>query len=208
MSDEEGNEGEAMFIPLPPQEVLREMQRRHDQHMMEIDDYHHSIARMLDSFNKEQLETFRTMMHGLVTISEGEAQANLAMYEGMVVGILHSSFGICLACHRNHDEVMAQQMEAETLQEETLTAMDGGDPFKPASERPDCQIGGIGMLSDKQLADMEEYGLDDLRSSDDSRLLGFVCMNCGTQYQSIEDRKLRPAGKSGCPGCVNKEKWG
>lgn len=205
--DNEETQGPAFFIPMPS-EILAEMQRRHDQHQMEADDYYHSLARMFDSFNKEQLETFRTMMHGLLQISDGPVQANLALYEGMIVGILHSKFNVCLACNRDHDEVMAQQMEAQALQEETPPAMDGGDPFKPAQPTADLQIDQVGILSDAQLAAMEEYNLDDVRSAEDGRLLGFICINCGMRYVSIEDRMRRPTGKAGCSGCVNKEKWG
>lgn len=209
MSNEEENEGQAMFIPLPPAVVLAEMRRQHDQRLMEADDYHHSVARLLDSMQREQLETFRQLMHGLVMMSEGDSRANLAMYEGLASGILHARYKVCLACDRNHDEVMAQQMAAEEAHEQQeASPRDGGDPFKPFPTPGDLPLGGVGMLSDTQLAKMEEYGLDDLRAESDGSLIGFRCIHCGKDYISIEDRMRRPPRKDGCDGCVNKEKWG
>lgn len=66
-------------------------------------------------------------------------------------------------------------------------------------------------LSDRIKTMAEQYNLDDAWEDLDlggKRFLGWVCLNCKKMYPSIQDRAMKPADKAGCPGCVNKEKWG
>lgn len=64
--------------------------------------------------------------------------------------------------------------------------------------------GGDGATPDKEpeALDMNDYNLE---PADGNTLR---CKGCGMIYSSIQDRALRKSDKSGCPGCVQKEKWG
>lgn len=216
------------FLPFPfggdPEEMMRRMQEQADRKDMQVDDYRHGTARFVDGLTEEQLAALREMLHVIVTNSDPTSRTVPAFYEGVVSGLLHAKFKICLGCDHNHDKVMAEQLQnTENLapnpaaQEDWLDGskgspepMDGGDPFKPVGlGNVDLQIGDEGVLSVTQVENMLKYNLDDVRDSDDGDcLVYFKCVNCGKQYPTIEDRMLRPPDKSGCPGCVQKEKWG
>lgn len=200
------------FLPFPfggdPEEMMRRMQEQADRKDMQVDDYRHGTARFFDSLSEEQLSALREMVHVIVTNAEPTSRTVPAYYEGVVSGLLHAKFKVCLGCDHNHERVMAEQMQ----QSENLApnpAMDGGDPFRPVGiGSVDLEVGQEGVLSVAQVQHMMEYNLDDLRDQDTNVLIGFVCLHCKKQYPSIEDRMLRPADKSGCPGCVHKEQWG
>lgn len=51
-------------------------------------------------------------------------------------------------------------------------------------------------------ATMIEYGL---QRAEDGKL---YCTGCGMEYQSLDDRMLKPPGVSGCSGCQQKSAWG
>lgn len=62
------------------------------------------------------------------------------------------------------------------------------------------------VLTLDQLAKMAEYNLDDVRDIDTHELLGFICLNCGMRYLTIESRMDN--APDSCPGCFHKAKWG
>jgi hypothetical protein len=205
-------EGPGFFLPFPlpiDPEMLEKMRQAKDHEAMVVEDYHHGIARFLDSLNEEQLTAQKSLLHVVAANSKGSSRVIPAYYEGILIGILSAKYGICIGCENNHEKLMAEQLQRESeQQDQPPVPMDGGDPFKPGQKTVDLHIGEGGMLSDEQLANMEQYNLDDLRDEDTGRLMGFVCLGCGMQYPSIEDRMLKPADKGGCSGCVQKEQWG
>lgn len=97
---------------------------------------------------------------------------------GIIAGMLDQKFKVCLACGRNHDAELKDFAPAE---EEEL-------PQKRAAE--------------ETIELMKQYDVEILISG------SLVCKNCETPIASLEDRMLRPPGTAGCPGCVEKEKWG
>jgi len=62
------------------------------------------------------------------------------------------------------------------------------------------------VLSEEELKQMKEYNLDDVRDIDTHELYGFICLNCGQRYPTIEDRMKRRPDE--CSGCFQKAKWG
>lgn len=82
------------------------------------------------------------------------------------------------------------------------------DAIREMDPMADLPLGGTGMLSPSQISQMVEYHLDDLREEGTNKLVGFICLECGYQYPSIEDRMIRPPGIDNCPGCINKTKFG
>lgn len=207
---EEGPGGFFLPFPLPiDPEMLEKMRQAKDHEAMVVEDYHHGIARLFDSLNEEQLTAQKSLLHVVASNSKGSSRVIPAYYEGILIGILSVKYGICIGCENNHEKLMAEQLQREADQQDQPTApMDGGDPYLPADLTVDLKVGQIGFLSDTQIENMQKYNLDDLRSADDNRLMGFVCLGCGIQYPSIEDRMLKPADKGGCSGCVQKEQWG
>jgi hypothetical protein len=61
-------------------------------------------------------------------------------------------------------------------------------------------------LTKKQLAQMKEYNLDDVRDIDTHELYGFICLNCGMRYPTIAERMKKSPEE--CEGCFYKAKWG
>jgi hypothetical protein len=194
------------FPPGFPEEFKQQVLEAITQSRMEIEDFQHGVATFLNSMDKEQLLAFKKVVNYFGKTVDGDT-STIAYFEGVTTGLLHARHSICLGCENDHEELMRNAGMRET-EPVYSPPMDGGNPYEPAPDTPNLAIGEVGMLSDFQLRKMEEYGLDDLRSSDDGRLIGFICVNCKTQYPSITDRMLRPPDKSGCGGCVQKEKWG
>lgn len=56
--------------------------------------------------------------------------------------------------------------------------------------------------AENDLPAMKEYGL--VRKSDGK----LYCTGCGIEYQSLDDRMLRPPGVNGCGSCQQKAAWG
>ncbi len=204
MSDGPGG----FFLPFPFQpdeETLRRMREAHEHQEMIVEDYHHGVARLFNGMTQEQLEAQRTLLHVIVANSKGTSRVIPAYYEGIIKGILATRHGVCIGCDNNHDELIKEQTEREARQD-TLPAMDGGDPFKPGEPLTDLPVGRAGLLSDAQLENMELYHLDDLRTEDEGILIGFRCIKCGLQYPTIEDRMLKQPDD--CHGCQMKDAHG
>jgi hypothetical protein len=82
------------------------------------------------------------------------------------------------ACGDNHDADLAEVLD------------------KPEHEKMD-------EFNEELVADqMKIYGLEA------DAFGGLTCTNCGKSYPSLKDRMLRPPGLDGCPGCVERAKWG
>jgi len=211
MSD--GPEGFFFPFPITPDpETLAKMREMQDHQQMVADDYHHGVARFFDSLSEDQLASQKSLLHVIAANSKGGSRVIPAYYEGIVTGMLSAKYHVCIGCDQNHQTIMHEQMQREQdgtqdFGEQTLTAMDGGDPFKPSDTgKVDLKVGEDGFLSDKQLQQMVEYNLDDQRSEENNTLLGFVCTKCGLYYTSIEDRMLKRPDD--CAGCHQKQMWG
>lgn len=57
------------------------------------------------------------------------------------------------------------------------------------------------IISEFDVEKMAKYNLVDDHGQ-------IVCLNCGMEYASLEDRMRRAPGIEGCSGCLEKEKWG
>lgn len=189
---------EMMPMPEEMREYISNMQARQD---MAMDSYRHEVERMFEELSKEHLTTLRSMLHNLSGGHNGHPLA--AYYEGQVATELKHRFNICPGCGVDHDQQM--QEEAERQQREGKD-----DPDQPALfDMPPTQAPFVNVfkdLTESDMKDMEEYHLDDLREDGTDKLLGFVCVKCGTSYSSIEDRKLKDPDD--CSGCHAKSRWG
>jgi hypothetical protein len=186
-----------IFPPGTPDEFQSQVRSMYQRQQMATEDFQHQVASFFDDMGEEQLVTFKHMMHHVFILSSATGDSIAAYWEGVVTGLLHVKYGVCLGCGENHDRLMH----------------DAGLRHTPDDEGPDVSAvavaaGWPGPLSAEQHKQMADWELDDLREDGTNVLLGFVCVNCGHQYPSIEDRMLREKGKAGCSGCVQKEKWG
>lgn len=173
-----------IFPPDMPEEMRRQYEQAADKVEMEQQEWAHSLSGFFDSLNLEQVVTLRKMMHGIVATTKYSDIPSF--WEGTLTGIMHFKFGVCLGCGENHDEVL-----------------------KIVSEQEDADKSGVGHepdgtgMSDADYKDMMTlYGLEITDSG------ALACKNCGVHSASLKDRMLREPGKEGCPGCVQKEKWG
>lgn len=130
-------------------------------------------------FREQTLDNLRTMRILLHLIAASPLAS--AFYEGCVAMMLEERWNVC-ACGSDHDEDLAEVL---------------GDEAEPETEADRME-----QFNDELAADrLKLYGLE----YHDGKL---YCSNCAKEYPSIEDRALREPGPEGCPGCVERAKWG
>jgi hypothetical protein len=167
-----------MFGEIP--EEFREMLDR--QHL-ENRVTQQEVDRFLEEVPIEQLLTVRTIIR---TVSQSAVA--LGFFDGVIYTRLRRE-GRCTSCGGpDHDHAEFERMLLESRNEE--------EP-----ESSEALIDGTHFTAEQHRL-MAEYNLDDLRDEDTHELLGFVCLNCGMRYQSIEDRMLKPPDE--CSGCFRK----
>lgn len=167
-----------MFGEIP--EEFREMLDR--QHL-ENRVTQQEVDRFLEEVPIEQLLTVRTIIR---TVSQSAVA--LGFFDGVIYTRLRRE-GRCTSCGGpDHDHAEFERMLLESRDEE--------EP-----ESSEALIDGTHFTADQHRL-MAEYNLDDLRDEDTHELLGFVCLNCGMRYPSIEDRMLKPPDE--CSGCFRK----
>lgn len=187
MTDENENEehnhppnGFAFQIAGPPPEVI-------EQQRMAAEANSHETRQFFDSLNEAQLRKFLGMMQ-MAVMSDGQA-ANYFM--GVAAGWLDLKLNICLACGKNHSEIPAEW---------TDSVVDAPQHYAVRN----CCGTEVGKPHDEQCRLMVEYNVEPNEDGDEM----VACKGCGQWYPNLEDRMLRRADKVGCPGCVQKEKWG
>jgi len=188
----------AFFMAEPDPEAV---DRAHAAHVAGA----HAVNRLLEELTEDQFGALSLIFD---SISLADNPVRTASYmSGRITQRAQDRFGICAACNKNHDK------EAEDLLAEPV-ADDKTDkpPFVQAREASTevnfTAIGSRDTLTKVEDDLMTEYGLDDLRDEDSRKLVGFICVNCGMKYPSIQDRMVRPPGAENCAGCVHKTQWG
>lgn len=174
-------EGEFRFVfGEPPEEIKEQMKAEFDRQQMLTTSMQHDIARLFREQTLDNLRTMRILLH-LIAASPLAS----AFYEGVAATILEEKFNVC-ACGSDHDEDLAGVL---------------GDEAEVSPEGK-AEVEAMAAFNDELATDrLKLYGLE----YHDGKLL---CSNCGKEYPSIEDRALREPGPDGCPGCVEKTKWG
>lgn len=162
----------------------------------------HEANRLFFELSDDQLRILEMIF---TAISNSNDTSLAAWNAGRIEAIRELKFGVCGGCGRNHSEDAANLAESEDDKPETPAFVDAR---RKAEESQTTPIGATTELTDAEKVRMAEYDLDDLREEGTFRLLGFVCLNCGMTYVSIDDRMLKSPGKEGCGGCIQKEKWG
>lgn len=178
------------FGDLPPemQEALRQMMDQHQQeselHNMHVESSRHRMRDFLEGLNEEQLLCLRGLVHMVMADSDDETAG---FYLGLTASMLSGKFGYCVMCQTKHASI---EDIVHTEAEQSAPEKGAGMRERAVEER------------DERDSTMAEYNLQP------NPMGGYECTYCGQPYQSIEDRMLRPSGKEGCSGCVQKEKWG
>ena len=168
-----------------------------EQQQMEGEANAHETREFLDSLTEAQLRKFASIM-GLAGATDGTAAT---YYLGVAAGILDWKYKSCLACGKNHDKPFE---EMAPLEEDSLEASKRRHPAGKKLVLRECCGTMSNLPHTYQCPFVIQYDME----PDDGGTLNIMCKNCKKWYTSLEDRMLRPPGKQGCPGCIQKEKWG
>lgn len=158
-----------------------------DQHHAQIDAAAHRGVGFFESLNEEQLLTLR----GLLNAMAGQPESTLPYYMGVVTTHLQHRFKICPACSLKHDDELEKLVQ--TGKEEMSHGQADTDPEELIQNAYAWGVNFLGLtLGEKPTITTP-----------------VICANgCGATFASVPDRMLRPAGESGCPGCIYKAKNG
>lgn len=74
---------------------------------MEADDARHDFFRVIHTFDAEQVSELRQIF-AFIASSEQDAVMHAAWYQGWLTREEEARFGICPACHKNHDEELGK----------------------------------------------------------------------------------------------------
>jgi hypothetical protein len=231
MSDQPNQPFFGGFLPLPPG-MKEQMEEIHARHEMESQSIRHQILNLFNELERDHLFTLRIILSSLASAPGKQSSLMASYYEGIASAKLDSRFDVCPGCGENHDERMMDELkfaQGDGVKKTEVETVEGvGEPFDGTTEGLNLQMTALQYgttvheqlelfpdarsvpetLSDGDQELMDEYNLDDLREEGTHKLLGFVCLGCGKNYQSIQDRMLRQPGIEGCDGCINKQKWG
>lgn len=185
------------FVSGPPEEIFQKMKEMHDNHVdyenMEREHFYHTLEDFMQRLSDDDLLFFSALFRNL--ISSEMAMIQMSQFSVSASRIYTTRRNLCAICHKNHDEEAAKAFAApeaptQDVAPESVTNVFGVDPANPNAIR-EIQAEEFGCAVSDQPGDMRVQ-----------------CMNCKQMYPSLEDRMLAPAGKEGCPGCRQKEKWG
>jgi hypothetical protein len=180
MNDENDENDHGHFIAFPfAQPSEEEVERAKMEHTQNA----HEVRAFFDGLSEEQLRKLSGLF-GYCAHSDGEAAT---YYMGVITGIMDFKFKVCMGCGNDHEKAL-HEMSGPV--EDPEPAVEGNSVLVKGSERYNKTMDIFGMEQDDDGSDR------------------VMCINCGKWYENLQDRTLRPPGKSGCPGCVQKEKWG
>lgn len=176
-------EGSMIYMQMPPEvRQMLEHQRMH------AEENAHTTLRFLRSLDEEQLRAFRGVLSA-VSVTED----TVPYYMGLVGGLLHEKFGVCLGCGNKHDDELAHM--AGTGQVHVGSVSD--EEYTLEQFRIDCENYGVEPFTDDNIFSMV-------------LCLG-PCKDRGGErgkWSSIQERMDRKAGFGGCDFCVQIQKWG
>lgn len=173
-----------------------------DKHRQEHEVASHEINRLLSELSIEQLRALDFLLIGIANAGE---PGRIASYmAGRSTQMLETRFNICAACNKDH---AAELLKSEPVADDIPPHIEARRRME-ANEIVFTAQGSKEPMTPDEVVLMMEYNLDDARDGETNALLWFVCTNCGMQYQSIQDRMLKPSGIEGCSGCIQKTKWG
>ena len=177
-----------------PEEIQDKLKQEMDRHQMATDAMQHDVSRFFRELSVDHLKTLRFLMHACSC----SAQA-AAFYEGVAATHLTLIHNVC-ACGEDHDADAHALLEPS--EDTKLVALiehpDLADDVKEVAGQMREQVNAA-------LASDPNTGPYNLKLDENDN---YVCANCGKPYPSLDDRMLRPPGPDGCPGCVDKAKWG
>jgi hypothetical protein len=155
-----------------------------DQQNAHLESSAHQAVNFFDDLNEEQLVTFRGILNAL---AHRPKQA-IPYYQAMASSALKYRFGVCPACTKKHDEVLAEMT---------------GLPGEAIREEPEDV---------EELKEQARVWNVDFMDNTDGRPLSltpvFCLAECGASWPNLADRMLRKPGPDGCDGCQQKAKFG
>lgn len=200
---------EDLPIPEEMKEAIRSDMTRQK---MQMDSFQHDVQRLFEELNKDHLLTLRHVFSHLAHADNGLYAAYL---EGVAAASLRHRFNVCPSCGVNHDEEFIEAAK-------TVTVSDG-EPVE-GGEQPSLFAQEQQAMIDRQASEdadnkyrtflqtCREYNVRIPEGVQGNTAEPYktpvVCMGCGHEYVSLEDRMLADPGVKGCPGCMHKAKWG
>jgi hypothetical protein len=196
----EGIQIGSFLIPAPAG-MVEAIRDRRDRMQMREQDMALAIENFFDDMTTDQLVTIRE----IINRSGNGADT---FYTGWVTSILHTR-GVCTGCGRDHMEDMLGD-DHMPIQPPAVQVSDGPTqmeiPFPSEDPPPSSPYTETDRIHDMLKYSMREPEEGEVASGPNERPV--ICIPCGSLYQSLEDRMLRPPGVEGCEGCLNKQKWG
>lgn len=184
------------FPPGMPPELQKYMQEVYDHQDMASSEWSHSVARFLESLDKEQISVLKVLFHGFVSCTCGVGRS-AAYYEGLLDALGSEKFDICIGCGENHLESIQKLTEEGDIS----PLKDGGEDLSPFDDENKGK-------AEKEIDEADLMKLYGVVPSDDFGPGSVQCINCKFTYPNLEDRMRRDPGVEGCQGCIQKAKWG
>jgi hypothetical protein len=170
-----------------PEEIRQQIRAARDRSEMEREDLHNSVKRLVTECPTEFLVTFLKIL--LMSVNDESGRMG-PYWDGVISGHLQLVRGLCQTHGIVHDEDNPHMVTS------------------PDKEPPSDKVEDDEETDKIRLYTMREYSVEPLVAGD---LKGVVqCTRCRAKYQwmNLEDRMLRPPDMSGCPQCVQEQKFG
>jgi hypothetical protein len=132
--------------------------------------------------------------------SEQTMRVKLGYMAGSLFRLASEIGDKCMVCDLDHDEEINALLPTAPAAEEPRVKTP--DELVKDAEAEAAYAKSLEMVREHE-ANLLKYEL-----VQDFEKGGFKCFNCGMPSPSLEDRMMKPAGREGCPGCIQKAKWG
>ena len=168
-----------VYMQMPP-----EVRQMIEHQRMHAEANAHATLDFLRSLDEEQLRAFRGVLSAVNVTDD-----TVPYYMGLVGGMLHEKYGVCLGCGLKHDE--------------ELKNLTGEGPTEEASA----------YTVEQFIIDCENYAVEATTPLNPNSSVECVgpCSEKGGErgrWQNIHARMERKAGTGGCDFCVSIQKWG
>lgn len=217
------------FVATSPEELRDYMRAQASRNQQLSIDVRHQIEAFMEALDEDQLDTLRFMLHE----ATHHGASFTLWFEGYLTSMLKQRFGICPACHTNHEAELHKmsgqdasfpeavalkeavenrtpladlQRDDEPTEVEGQMELDFSAPVLPPTTREEYDARKDEGVDTPHLGPMvrsDAMLAYRLEPYDD---MYFYCRDCGLTYVSLEDRMLKRPDE--CHGCFLKASQG
>lgn len=203
---------DGFFGMIDPQALAEKMRQGREHQMMHQQIDAHAIQKFINEQDEEGLKTLSLI------ILQCQSKRNISYLIGRIDARAEYKFKKC-PCgteHEDLDDVLKEDPAAEADRRHYA----GEDEPAMATDKfvetlvemnKDESLEELGRLREMKKYGIEphpDFGMEEWEEKYEVRPAPFRCSNCGQNYQSLEDRMLRPPGIDGCSGCKIKSAHG